>query len=390
MHHDAHSLSPHPPLHVLLAGGGTGGHVFPALTLADELRDRGWQVSFTGSATGPEARWVPGYGLPFYPLSARPVVGQGLVGKARAALTLVGSAVTARGLVRRLGVGVVLGTGGYVSAPAVIGARLARRPVMLFEPNAVSGVANRQLARFARAAAVAYEHTRSELSCDAEVTGIPVRRPFHEVADLEAPRDGAPTRLLILGGSQGALQLNRLLPEAVAQAARGLGRLEVLHQTGQRHLEATRAAYAAVTEEPGSSVTGLRVEVTPFLDDVAGAMARAQLVVSRAGAITLAELCAAGRPSLLIPLSLALGHQRDNARTLVEAGAAELLQDEADLTAAALVAALAARLSDLLRDADRLTSMARAARGLARPDAAARIADRLAALASKPLAGRAA
>ncbi len=381
MHDDAHtSTSAPPPLHVLLAGGGTGGHVFPALTLADELRDRGWQVSFTGSATGPEARWVPRHGLAFYPLSARPLVGQGLAGKVRAVLTLTGSAFTARSLVRRLGVDVVLGTGGYVSAPAVVGARLARRPVMLFEPNAVSGVANRQLARFAHAAAVAYEHTRSELSCDAEVTGIPVRRTFHEVADLEAPGDDAPVRLLILGGSQGALQLNRLVPAAVAQAARTLGRLDVLHQTGQRHLELTQEAY----QEVRTDLPDLQVEVTPFLDDVAGAMARAHLVVSRAGAITLAELCAAGRPSLLIPLSLALGHQRDNARTLVEAGAAELLESEADLTATVL----ADRLSSLLRDADQLGTMARAARGLARPDAAARIANHLLALASKTSAGR--
>lgn len=350
------------PLHVLLAGGGTGGHVFPALAVGEELATRGWRVSFAGSETGLEARLVPARGIPFHALPARPLLGRGLLGKAQALTTVGGSAMAASALVRRLGVDLVLGTGGYVSAPAVLGARLAGRPVLLLEPNARAGVANRWLSRWASGAAVGYRDTINDLRCRCWVTGVPVRAAFFQVPptlpDLATPR------LLVLGGSQGAQQINRTVPAAVARLRERLPVLTVLHQAGERHLDETRRAYADVGAE--------HVEVVPFLDDVAGAMAASHLLISRAGAITVAEICAAGRPSVLLPLAIAKAHQVDNARLLAEAGAAEMRPPEE-----ATAEGLADLLGSLLQDAGRLEKMGRAARALAHPAAAAAIADRL-------------
>jgi UDP-N-acetylglucosamine--N-acetylmuramyl-(pentapeptide) pyrophosphoryl-undecaprenol N-acetylglucosamine transferase len=351
------------PLHVLLAGGGTGGHVFPALAVAEELAARGWRVSFTGSATGLEARLVTERGLPFHPLPARPLVGRGLLDKVRSLTTLAGSARAASRMIRQLGADVVLGTGGYVSAPAVLGARLARRPVLLLEPNAHAGVANRWLSRFANGAAVGYRQTINELRCPCWVTGIPVRAAFFTVP-AELPPASA-LRLLVLGGSQGAQQINQAMPTVAARLLDRLPALRILHQAGARNLDAAKQAYAAAGIKD-------RVEIVPFLDDVAGAMAASHLLVSRAGAITLAEICAAGRASLLLPLSIAQGHQMGNAQLLAEAGAAEVIPS-AELTPERL----GDRLEALLGDLPALERMGREARGLARPRAVADIADRL-------------
>lgn len=361
-----------PVLHALLAGGGTGGHIFPALAVAEELGKRGWRVSFTGSEAGLEARLVPEHGLPFHALPARPLVGRGFAGKVKALATLAGSARAAARLIRNLKVDVVLGTGGYVSAPAVVGARLARRPILLLEPNARAGVANRWLSRWASAAAIGYPETAPDLKCPAWVTGVPVRARFFEVATELPPM--APPRLLVLGGSQGAKQVNEVLPGAVKRLLERLPEARIVHQAGGRNLDEAKAAYArAGIGEP-------HVDVVPFLVDVAGAMAASHLVVSRAGAITLAEICAAGRPSVLLPLAIAQGHQAENARLLAKAGAAELVLE-----------AGAGKLSDLLLDLlaaegslERLRRMGDAARSLARPRAAAEIADRLEMLGGAP------
>jgi len=358
------------PLHVLLAGGGTGGHVFPALAVAEELAARGWRVSFTGSETGIEARLVAERGIPFHPLPAKPLVGRGLTAKIQSLTTLTGSAFAASKLIRRLGADAVLGTGGYVSAPAVLGARLARRPALLLEPNAHAGVANRWLSRFATGAAVGYRETIPELKCPCWVTGIPVRSAFFSVPEPEST--GAEPRLLVLGGSQGAQQINQAMPAVAARLLAHLPGLRILHQAGARNLEETQRSYAAA----GLLGDGARVDVVPFLDNVAGAMAACQLLVSRAGAITLAEICAAGRASLLLPLAIAQGHQMGNAQLLAAAGAAEVVPS-ADLTADLL----ADRLAALLADLPGLARMGRAVRSLARPRAVADIADRLEALA---------
>ncbi|MES1243005.1 MAG: undecaprenyldiphospho-muramoylpentapeptide beta-N-acetylglucosaminyltransferase [Acidobacteriota bacterium] len=356
-----------PTLHALLAGGGTGGHIFPALAVAEELGRRGWRVSFAGAADGLEARLVPERGIPFHPLPARPLVGRGLAGKVQALATVASSGRAAARLIRELGVDVVLGTGGYASAPGVAGARLARRPVLLLEPNARAGVANRWLSRFASGAAIGYPETAHDLKCPAWVTGVPVRAAFANVpADLP-PLD--PPHLLVLGGSQGAKQINEAMPAAAKRLLERLPETRIVHQAGHRNVDEARDAYVkAGLGEP-------QVQVVPFLEDVAGAMAWSHLLVSRAGAITLAEICAAGRPSVLLPLSISLGHQVDNARVIAAAAAAELLTaDQVD----------AGRLGDVLLDllagedaAGRLAGMGKAARSLSRPGAVAEIADRM-------------
>ncbi|HEX9941932.1 MAG TPA: undecaprenyldiphospho-muramoylpentapeptide beta-N-acetylglucosaminyltransferase [Thermoanaerobaculia bacterium] len=358
------------PLHVLLAGGGTGGHVFPALAVAEELQARGWRVSFTGSTAGLEERLVAQRGLPFHPLPARPLVGKGPLDQARSLATLSGSAMAAARLIKTVGAHVVVGTGGYVSAPAVLGARLAARPVLLLEPNGRAGVANRWLSRWATAALVGYRETIADLKCPCFVTGVPVRAAFFAVpAALPPLASGGSPRLLVLGGSQGAQQINQAMPEAAARLVARFPSVRITHQAGARNLEETRVAY----EKAGVSTP--HVEVVPFLDDVAGAMATAHLLVSRAGAITVAEICAAGRASLLIPLAIARGHQVDNARLVVDAGGAEMIRS--DQLSALSAEGLAATLEALLADGQRLAAMGRAARSLARPRAVADIADRI-------------
>ncbi len=235
-------------------------------------------------------------------------------------MTLAGSAFAARRRIREGGFDVVIGTGGYASAPAVLGGRFARRPTVLLEPNAEAGLANRWASRFADAAAVAYEASASRLKCLSWVTGVPVRGAFFEIPPLRA--DGKP-RLLVLGGSQGSLRINRLMPEVLAPLFDRLPELSVLHQCGEAHLEATLAAYrAAGLDTP-------RLRVVAFVDNTPAAMAAVDLVVSRAGAITLAEICAAGRPAVLLPLLAGGGHQVANARLLADAGAASLIEDVA-------------------------------------------------------------
>jgi UDP-N-acetylglucosamine--N-acetylmuramyl-(pentapeptide) pyrophosphoryl-undecaprenol N-acetylglucosamine transferase len=406
---------------VLLAGGGSGGHVFPALAIADELAARGWGVDFTGAATGMEARLVGEHGWPFHPLAARPLVGRGLADRLTALVTLAGSTLAARKLVRSLGAAVVVGTGGYVSAPAVLGAALARVPVLLVEPNAVPGVANRWLSRFAADAALAFPAAAAGLACRSAVTGVPVRAEFSRLPEVA---ETAGVALLVAGGSQGAQQLNELVPEALGRlfggggggasagdggegaspgdagrAAGGGGDrpsslppLAVLHQAGAGKAEATREAYrragmpaaeggpadiAAAMPAPPAAGEPPAVRVVEFLADMPAAVGAAHLVVSRAGAITTAELLCAGRPALLVPLTLAGGHQLDNARAVSEAGAAVVVPS-ADLDAARLATAL----GELLADRERLARMAAAARAAGRPRAAAAIADRVEALAA--------
>lgn len=368
--------------HALLAGGGTGGHVFPAIAVGRELVSRGWTISYAGSAAGLEARLVPQEGWPFHPLPAKAFLGRGIGAKIGALATLARSSVAARALVKRLDVDAVLGTGGYASAPAVLGAKLAGRPVLLLELNARAGVANRMLARCATAAAVAFEDTRRDLSCRSTVTGVPVREPFFAVSG--ALPDGPP-RLLVLGGSQGARQINRAIPEAARRLLDEIPGLSIRHQAGGKNVEETLAAYrAAGLDEAHRS----RVEVVPFIEDVAGALAESHLIVSRAGAVTVAEICAAGRPALFLPLTIAKGHQIENARLLERAGAAEVLVegDGAPGSVEPFYARLAAKLIDLLADREGLARRAAAARGLARPRAVAAIADALEAVA-RPVAG---
>jgi UDP-N-acetylglucosamine--N-acetylmuramyl-(pentapeptide) pyrophosphoryl-undecaprenol N-acetylglucosamine transferase len=334
--------------------------VFPALAVGEELERRGWRVSYTGTATGMEAQIASSRGLDFHALEAAAVTGRGVLDSARALLVLLRSTGRARDLVRRLDARAVVATGGYACVPAALGARTLRRPVVLVEPNATPGLANRALSRIASHAAVAWPEAARALHCPSSVTGVPVRQAFFEQSAPLPP--SPPWHVLVLGGSQGAATLNQVVPRALEalRQAHGFG-VSVLHQAGRGKVEATREAYAS---------TGVVAEVATFLDDVPAAMAGAHLVLSRAGAVTLAEIAAAGRPALLFPLHLAAGHQVENARALERAGAAEVVEPRE----AADVGVVAARLARLF-DRQRLESMAAAARTLARPAAAASIAD---------------
>lgn len=360
-------------MHVLLAGGGSGGHVFPALAVADQLVGRGHRVSFVGSH-GLEERLVPKHGYEFHTLPCRALVGRGPVDKALALATLGGATLLGANLVRRLGSRVVVGTGGYVSAPAVLGARLLRRPCLLVEPNAQPGFANRQLSRFAAVAAVAFEETAAHLACPVEVTGVPVRREFGRVPAPEGAVD-RPVHLLVVGGSQGAQVLNRALPAVLAVLRDRSRGLVVVHQTGRDHLETTSDRYREAGIDPDAP--GSPVELVRFLDDMAAAMASSDLVVSRAGAITVAEITCASRPAIFVPLMLAEGHQRENARALERSGAA-LVVEEGERSEAgerAFAERLTERLGDLLDAPERLAEMAERARLVSRPAAATIIAD---------------
>ena len=349
------------PSRVLVAGGGSGGHVFPGLAVALELRRRGWSVSWVGRPDGMERRLVEAAGVSYAGLPSRAVMGTGPAARLRALLSLAVSSVRARILIGRLQPRVVLGTGGYASAPAVLGAALASCPIVLLEPNATPGAANRWLSRWARAAAVANRSTGERLRCPVVDTGVPVRAQF-SMASSEPCNEGA-LSLLVLGGSQGARMLNDLLPPA-------LGRLQperpvtVVHQVGETHLAAAREAYAA--EGLGS----IEVEIVSFIEDMPAAIAASDLVISRAGAVTLAEICAVGRAALLVPLDLAGSHQVANAERLVAGGGARMLLSEQ-----LAVGTLATELEKLMRDKVGLAAMGKANRGLGRPDATSRVAD---------------
>lgn len=349
-------------MRVLIAGGGTGGHVFPALAIAEALQQQepAAQVEFFGVSRGLEARAVPARGFAIHLVELQGFAGQSLWRQLLLVPQLARTLVQALGLLRRFRPGLVLGVGGYASLPAVLAAGLLRIPVVLHEQNACPGLANRLAARWARCICVAMAEAEHAFGRRRVVlTGNPVRQ---ELFDLPAVAS-TPSRLLVFGGSQGAAVLNRVLPAALALVRRQLPQLQVLHQTGSREVADVRQAYS----EQGC---GDGVEVVPFIEDMAAAYASASLVVCRAGATSIAELTACGRPAILIPLPTAAGdHQRRNAEALQRAGAARLLP-QAELTAAHLAEMLVA----LLHNRAELAMMATQARALAMPQAAAGVA----------------
>lgn len=318
-------------------------------------------MSWLGRPEGMERRLVEAAGVTYTGLPASAVMGAGLWTRVRALLSLIVSAGRALALMRRLRPQVVLGTGGYASAPGVLGAALASCPIVLLEPNATPGAANRWLSRWARTAAVANPSTADRMRCPVVDTGVPVRADFSIV--LSKPSTEGAVRLLVLGGSQGAKRLNELLPEALGRL-----RLEtpvtVVHQVGESHVTAAREAYAA------RRLGFIEVEVVSFIEDMPAALAACDLVISRAGAVTLAEICAVGRAALLLPLELAGSHQVSNAERLVAGGGAHMLRsDELE------VGTLATKLEELMRDNLELAAMGTANHDLSRPDATSRVAD---------------
>jgi UDP-N-acetylglucosamine--N-acetylmuramyl-(pentapeptide) pyrophosphoryl-undecaprenol N-acetylglucosamine transferase len=355
-------------LRVLIAGGGTGGHIIPALAVARELVGRhGAEVLFVGTPRGMESRLVPAAGFQLHLIQVGQLKNVSLMTRLRTLMDLPRSILACRRLIREFKPDVVFGVGGYASGPGMAAAIWTKVPAMAFEPNAMPGLANRLVGKRVQAAAVNFP-TAAKWFRNCEVTGIPVRPEFFA---LEQPSDGAP-HLLIFGGSQGARILNTHLPQVIPALFDAVPGLTVLHQSGARNFDSTYAAYAATGADPS------RWQVQAFLDDMPGRFAEAHLVMARSGASSAAELAAAGKPSLLVPFAAAADeHQKRNAEAMVDAGAAVMLE-EPDLD---IPGRLLEALTGLLKDPARLARMAAAARTQAHPDAAERIADRLAALA---------
>ena len=347
---------------VLIMAGGTGGHVFPALAVAKVLRDRGVAVVWLGVPGSMESRLVPANGFPIEWVRVAGIRGKGLAAWLFAPLRILKAVAQAMGVLRRVRPRSVLGAGGYVSGPGGIAAWLLRIPLLIHEQNAVAGMTNRWLARLATQVLEAFPGS-FHAEVHARAIGNPVRA---DIAALPAPRARfagreSRSRLLVFGGSQGALRLNAMVPQALARVAPEI-RPQVRHQTGERGLEAARAAYADARVE---------AEVLPFIDDMAEAYAWADLAVCRAGAMTIAELQAAGLGAIFVPLAVATDdHQTKNAEVMVRSGAARVIQ-ERDLTPERLGEAI----SELVADRARLLKMAEAARGSRVIDAAAQLAD---------------
>lgn len=356
-------------LKILIAGGGTGGHIIPALAVARALVERhAAEVLLVGTARGLESRLVPEAGFPLKLIDVGPLKSVSLMTRLHTLAGLPRSIGDCKSLMREFRPGAVLGVGGYASGPAMLAALRLKIPAMAYEPNAMPGLANRLVGKRVQAAAINFP-AAAKWFRNAEVTGVPVRQEFFS---LEAPA-GAP-HLLVFGGSQGARLFNTHLPHIIKSLLESVPGLTVLHQSGERNFEATHAAYLASGADPKRWV------VRPFVDKMAAEFARAHLIMSRSGATTVAEEAAAGKPSLLVPFAAATDeHQRRNAEAMVAAGAAVMLEEKDLGTPDKLLWILAG----LFADPARLAAMADAARTQAHPGAAERIADRLAELAGK-------
>ncbi|HEY1290218.1 MAG TPA: undecaprenyldiphospho-muramoylpentapeptide beta-N-acetylglucosaminyltransferase [Burkholderiales bacterium] len=336
--------------------GGTGGHIFPGLAVAHEMRAAGWEVVWLGARGGMEERLVPPRGYRTAWIRAKAARGKGLVQKLLLPANLLYSFWESARLIRSLKPNVVLGLGGYVAFPGGMMASLLDRPLALHEQNAVPGLANRVLSTVSDKVMVAFPQALGS----AEWTGNPVRGEIAAMAPPEARFQGrmGPIRILVVGGSLGAQALNEAVPKALALLPTPVS---VVHQSGEKHLEALRKNYA------GAGVEG---ELVAFIDDMARRYAEADLVICRAGAVTIAELSAGGMASILVPFPHAVDdHQTANARFLAEKGAA-ILVPQREMTAENLAALIGSL------DRAKLLDMARKARALGKPDAAARVARR--------------
>ena len=353
-------------MRVVMAGGGTGGHVIPALAIAERLRSKyGAEVLFIGTARGIETRLVPaaGYNLRLVQVGALKNVSA--LTRLKTGIALPRAILESWRILSEYRAQVVIGVGGYASGPAMLSASLSSIPTLAFEPNVVPGFANRVVAPMVSAAAVHFRETCHYFR-RCSVTGVPVRAEFFRISDR--PRDSRPT-LLVFGGSQGAHAINAVTIESLKALQREVPGLLIIHQVGERDYNDAQAAYLRAE---------VAAEVYPFIENMPEAFARADLLVCRSGASTVAEVTAAGKPAILIPFPRAADdHQTRNAEALTRAGAA-LLIPERELTGERLVSTA----SELLRDRARLEGMGRAAATLAHPNAA----DEIAALAAK-LAG---
>jgi UDP-N-acetylglucosamine--N-acetylmuramyl-(pentapeptide) pyrophosphoryl-undecaprenol N-acetylglucosamine transferase len=346
-------------MRAILAGGGTGGHVIPALAIANQLKKSyGAEVLFIGTARGIENRLVPAAGFPLQLVRVGALKNVSLMTRAKTAFDLPRAIWDSGRMLNEFAPDVVIGVGGYASGPAMLAAVMKHIPTLAFEPNVVPGFANRIVARFVSAAAVHFEETAKYFR-HAEVTGVPVRPAFFEIAGR--PRADGPPTLLVFGGSQGAHAINQAMIRSLPELRRQAPGIHIIHQTGERDYNDALAAYQSLGES---------AEVFKFIDDMPAAFARADLVICRSGASTVAEIAAAGKPAIFVPFPRAADdHQTVNAHALALAGAAVVVE-ESKLDGVWLVETVAT----LLDDRGRLERMSVAARELAHPDAARDIA----------------
>jgi UDP-N-acetylglucosamine--N-acetylmuramyl-(pentapeptide) pyrophosphoryl-undecaprenol N-acetylglucosamine transferase len=344
-------------MRAILAGGGTGGHVIPALAIANELKTSyGAEVLFIGTARGIENRLVPAAGYPLQLVRVGALKNDRLMTRVKTVFDLPRAVWDAGRMLNEFAPDVVIGVGGYASGPAMLAAVMKHIPTLAFEPNVVPGFANRVVARFVSGAAVHFEETAKYFR-HAEVTGVPVRQAFFEIPPK---RGGAPT-LLVFGGSQGAHAINEAMMRCLPELRRQAPGMHIIHQTGERDYNDALARYKNLGES---------AEVFKFIEDMPAAFARADLVVCRSGASTVAEITAAGKPAIFVPFPRAADdHQRVNAEALAREGAAVVVE-ESKLEGVWLAETIAA----LLGDPRRLQQMSGAARELAHPNAARDIA----------------
>jgi len=353
-------------MRVIVAGGGTGGHVIPAIAIAQGLKTLyDAEVLFIGTARGIENKLVPAAAFPLELIEVGALNRVSLATRAKTALGLPAAVWQSRRILGEFQPDVVIGVGGYASGPAMLAAILKGIPTLAFEPNVVPGFANRLVARWVSAAAVHFEETAKYFR-HGEVTGVPVRQAFFEIKD-RAEESGRPT-LLVFGGSQGAHAINQAIIQCLPQLAAQAPGIHIVHQTGERDYNDARAAYGRVK---------ISAEVFPFINDMPAYFARADLLLCRSGASTVAEITAAGKPAVFVPFPRAADdHQRVNAKALERAGAAVVLE-ETKLHQVWLVDTV----RTLLDDRPRLRRMSAAARSLSHPNAARDIAEMAAQLA---------
>ncbi|MBP6820484.1 MAG: undecaprenyldiphospho-muramoylpentapeptide beta-N-acetylglucosaminyltransferase [Acidobacteria bacterium] len=355
------SVSPSLPLSVIIAGGGTGGHIFPGVAIAQEFKRRNpeTQILFVGTARGLETKIIPREGFKLHLIEVAALKRVSLLKRIKSLLMLPKSFLAVRSLIQQFKPDVVIGVGGYSSGPVVLMAALMDVPTVVAESNALPGFTNRILARFVRAAAVTFEEARRYFGEKAEITGNPVRAEFFAV---QPKAQDERTHIFITGGSQGARAINLAMIDALPLLAEEKERLSITHQTGESDYDKVRAAYLEL---------GWRVEVRPFVEKMVEEFAKADLVITRAGATTVAELAAAGKPALMIPFPFAADdHQRKNAEAVERAGAGRMIL-QAELTPERL----AQELLWLIRDPQQLVRMAEASKKLGHPNAASKVVE---------------
>jgi UDP-N-acetylglucosamine--N-acetylmuramyl-(pentapeptide) pyrophosphoryl-undecaprenol N-acetylglucosamine transferase len=355
-------------MRLIIAGGGTGGHLFPGVALAEELRSRepDAAVRFVGTARGIEARVLPELGWELVLIEVSGLKTVGALGALRGLVRLPRALLQARKVVREFGPDVVVGVGGYASGPVVLMARLMGVRTAILEQNSLPGLANKILGRFVHAVFLAFAETRRFFKADKILmTGNPIRRDIRlalQAASAQAPASTNRLRLFVFGGSQGAAPLNLLVADAAGLLARRGTEVDIVHQTGDANLDATAARYQAA---------GAAADLRPFIKDMAAEYRRADLVIARAGATTVAELGVVGCPAILVPYPFAAdNHQEVNAREMAEAGAALMFRQD-ELSAEKLADAVAG----LAADRERLARMASTMKALGKPLAAAEILD---------------